>query len=48
MTVTPYATDSDKVFAARMGPSAVAKIAVTDNINIITSRFHSGQFCAYY
>lgn len=37
-------TDSVRVLAARMGPSAVAKMAVTESTKVIRSRCHSGQF----
>jgi len=36
--------DNVKVFAARIGPSEVAKIETTERIVIIMSRFHRGQF----
>ena len=37
--------DRVKVFAARIGPRDVAKTDVTESTIMMTSRFHSGQFC---
>lgn len=44
VNLTTKTKESVIVFAARIGPRDVAKIATTERIMRITSRFHSGQF----
>lgn len=38
-------SDSVMVFAARIGPSAVARMATRAITSRVISRFHKGQFC---